>query len=162
LNNIPKIPKHDEGGTLAKLPSFLQNNRKQLHQEIAKDDLEMWNAIVNVAKQEGLFKQFWGKHCYVTEVLTWDSPHGDLKRGAKFTKKSTNFNISMTGTDVAGFLDLNDTIAVYDDEGNYICTFTGREVLCSFFKFKDGSPFIAAVHQLGPLCNVHLVHPNIT
>jgi hypothetical protein len=59
LNNIPKIPKHDEGGTLAKLPSFLQNNRKQLHQEIAKDDLEMWNAIVNVAKQEGLFKQFW-------------------------------------------------------------------------------------------------------
>jgi hypothetical protein len=33
--NIPKIPKHDEGGTLAKLPSFLQNNRKQLHLEIA-------------------------------------------------------------------------------------------------------------------------------
>jgi hypothetical protein len=57
-------------------------------------------------------------------VLTWDSPHGDLKRGAKFTKKSTNFNISMTGTDIAGLLDLNDTIAVFDDKGSYICTFT--------------------------------------
>jgi hypothetical protein len=114
-----------------------------------------------MAKQEGLFKQFWGKHCHVTEVLSWESPHGDLKRGAKFTRKSTNFNISMTGTDISGLLDLNDTIDVRDDNGTYICTFTGREVLCSFFKFSDGSPFIAAAHQLGPLSNVHIVHPNI-
>jgi hypothetical protein len=46
----------------------------------------------------------------------------------------------MTGTDVAGFLDLNDTIAVYDDKGNYICTFTGREVLCSFSSLKMDLP----------------------
>jgi hypothetical protein len=159
--NIPKIPKHDDGGTMAKLPSFLQNNRKQLHLETAKEDAEIWEAIVDVAKQEGLFKQFWGKHCHVTEILTWESPHGDLKRGGKFTKKSTNFNISMTGTDIQGFLDLNDSIAVYDEKGNYICSFTGREVLCSFFKFQDGTPFIAAVHQIGPLSSAHIVHPNI-
>jgi hypothetical protein len=67
----------------------------------------------------------------------------------------------MTGTDISGLLDLNDTIDVRDDNGTYICTFTGKEVLCSFFKFSDGSPFIAAAHQLGPLSNVHIVHPNI-
>jgi hypothetical protein len=75
------------------------------------------------------FKLFRGKHCHVTEVLSWDSPHGDLKRGAKFTKKSTNFNISMTGIDIAGLLDLNDTIDVFNEQDGYICTFTGREVL---------------------------------
>jgi hypothetical protein len=66
------------------------------------------------------FKLFWGKHCHVTEVS---------KRGAKFTKKSTNFNISMTGIDIAGLLDLNDTIDVFNEQDGYICTFTGREVL---------------------------------
>jgi hypothetical protein len=35
----------------------------------------------------------------------------------------------MTGIDIAGLLDLNDTIDVFNEQDGYICTFTGREVL---------------------------------
>jgi hypothetical protein len=159
--NIPKIPTQDVGNNLARLPSFLQANRKQLHLEIARADHEMWEAVIDTAKVEGYFKIMWGKHCHVTAALTWESPHGDLKRCGKFQRKSTNFNASMGGTDIHGFLDLNDTICVYKSDGSFICEFSGREVLCSFFKFKDGTPFIAAVHQQSPLSMVHVVHPNI-
>ena len=116
--------------------------------------------MVENAKKEGLYKTMWGPHAHITEVLDWDPSPGEVKRYMKFMKKSTNYNASLTCTDVHGFFDLNESITICKPSGDYICNMTGREILTSLFKFKNGKPFIAEVHQQHNQGVVTIVHQN--
>ena len=158
--NVPRIPKHSEPINMARLPSNIQTCRRVLHLEIDKTDLEMVSHLVNFAKKQGLYNQWWGSHAHPTEGVDWQSPPGDIRRAARFAVKTTNYNASMTSIDVYGFLDLNDTIQVRKPDGTVVRSMTGREVLTVFYKFQDKSPLIAEVHQQVPLGLVSLVYPN--
>ncbi len=158
--NVPRIPKHSEPVIMLKLPASIQTCRKVLHLEVDKRQLDFITHLVQYAKKAGIYAQWWGPHAHPTEGVDWNSLPGDIKRAAKFAVKTTNYNASMTSTNVHGFLDLNDIIHVCKPNGSVVKLLTGRECLTSLFKFKDSSSLIAEVHQQVPLGPVSLVYPN--
>ena len=83
--NVPRIPKHSEPNTMAKLPSNIQTCRKVLHLEINKKDLEFVEHLVSFAKNTGIYSQWWGTHAHPTEDVDWNAVPGDIKHATKFS-----------------------------------------------------------------------------
>ena len=80
--------------------------------EIDKHDEDWVKYLVDNAKKEGLYKAMWGLHAHVRKVLHCDPSPGEVKRYMKFMKMSTNFNASLTCSDIHGFFDLNESMTI--------------------------------------------------
>jgi hypothetical protein len=53
-----------------------------------------------------MFKDEWGQHVHLTEVVDYESAPGDCHRFEKFSKRLLNFNASLTSLELHGFLNL--------------------------------------------------------
>jgi hypothetical protein len=157
--NIPNIPKAKSTNALNKLPKSLQGCRRAWHIEVDASKTEQLKELVAHGKKKGFFKEFLGPHAHPTEIVTWDSTPGDIKRTEKFYKEFINYNASMTCTDIPGFHDINAKVGIYED-GSMIQRVSGRFVLTSLLKLNDGSSAVAEVHQSGTDGVVALIHPN--
>jgi hypothetical protein len=107
----------------------------------------------------GIFKELMGQHIHLSEVVNWESSPGDLKRAAKFHRNTTNYNASMTSSEVYGFLDLNEKVPIRDGD-KVLQRVSGRLCVSSLVKFANGSSLIAEVHQAEPNGPTILVYPN--
>ena len=54
-----------------------------------------------------LFQAYWGEHVLISEVVEYDSPSGDIKRVLKTAKRHTCFQVSMTGVQLYGIVDID-------------------------------------------------------
>ena len=88
--------------------------------EVATDEVSTLQQLVAHGKKKGYFKEILGPHAHRSEVVTRDSTPGDLKRAAKFSKDTTNYNASMTCSDIHGFLDLNNKIPLGRNSSQYV------------------------------------------
>jgi hypothetical protein len=143
------------------MPKSLQICRKCIHIESATEDVEYFQKLVAEGKKMGVFKEILGAHVHLTETVDWESPMGDLKRAGKFHRDSTNYNASMTVSEVHGFLDLNAKVAVKQGQ-KVIQRVSGRNVLTTLLKFgtNKAATLIAEVHQAEAGGAVQLVYPN--
>jgi hypothetical protein len=113
--NIPNILKAKSTNSLNKLPKNLQGCRCAWHLEVDKSKVGHLKELVKYGKKKGFFKEFLGPHTHPTEIVTWDSAPGDLKRAEKFYKEFINYNASMTCTDIHGFHNINAKTAIWED-----------------------------------------------
>ena len=133
--------------------------KRHWHLETKTGDIEFFKLLIAYGKKKRLFKDYLGSHVHITEAVSYESNHGDLKRAEKFFLKSMNYNASLTASDVDGFNCLDESIRVTAN-GKVLATLTGRECLLSFYKMEDGSPLFAEVHQVSGSSSVQLVYPN--
>jgi hypothetical protein len=153
-SSVPMIPKANTHG-VSDLPRNIQACRRCIHLETAVESIEMMKQLVAHGKKIGIFKEVLGAHVHFTETVDWESTAGDLKRAAKFHRSSTNYNASMTQSEVHGFLNLNEKVTV---KGQKV---SGRICLSSLLKFGDNnSTLLAEVHQAEPGGVTYLVYPN--
>jgi hypothetical protein len=155
---VPNLP--GANSQKRKVAAKYEGTKKQIHLEMDVGDKPFFKALIDVGKKFNIFKEYWGPHVHITEVVSWESPPGDLKRAESFATKSMNYNASLTATDIDGFLNLNNTIDVVKN-GKVLATLTGRECILSFFKFgAQNSTLFAEVHQGRGSSVIQLVYPN--
>jgi hypothetical protein len=148
------IPKANTHG-VSDMPKNIQACRRCIHLETAVENIEMLKVLVAHGKKIGIFKEVMGAHVHLTETVDWESTAGDLKRAAKFHRDSTNYNASMTQSEVHGFLNLNENMTVKEQR------VSGRICLSFLLKFGDNnSTLLAEVHQAEPGGVTYLVYPN--
>jgi hypothetical protein len=156
--NVPKLPRANTH-LLSKMPERLQIYRKQFHLEVPKEYITFFTHLIEYAKRARMFKDKFGPHVHPSEVVHYQSAHGELKRAEKMAKGSTNYNASLTCENVFGFNNLDNEVSIYQN-GDFISSLTGRDCLLSLFKLDDGSPLIAEVHQAIGGGVTQLVFPN--
>jgi hypothetical protein len=158
-SNVPKLPRANTHA-MTKLPGHLQTHRRQFHLECASEDKGFFKCLLEYGKKSRFIKDWWGQHVHPSEVVDYDSAPGDCHRFEKISKRSLNFNASLTSLEVHGFLNLCDKIDVFKGDV-YIASLTGRDVLTTIFKLENGSPLIVEVHQLMGGAPALFVFPNI-
>jgi hypothetical protein len=145
-SNVPKLPRANTHA-MTKLPSHLQTHRRQFHLECASEDKGFFKCLLEYGKKSRFIKDWWGQHVHPSEVVDYDSAPGDCHRFEKISKRSLNFNASLTSQEVHGLLNLGDKIDVYDGD-KFMAALTGRDVLTTVFRLENGTPLIVEVHQL--------------
>jgi hypothetical protein len=157
--NVPHIPGQKAPGKA--MPRHLANCRRNTHLEVASADVDKLKALVAHGKKIGVWKEMMGVHIHPTETVNWDSTQNDRKHAAKFHRASTNFNASMAVSDVHGFGDINDKVAVREN-GVIVQRVSGRMIFTTLLRFgSNNSTLVAEVHQAEPNGLVQFVHPNI-
>ena len=153
---VIKLPKSN---LHRKIDNKYAGMKRQWHLEIPSDKKAMFEALIAYGKKTRVFKEYWGPHVHPTECLTYESSPGDIKRCERLAGQSLNYNYSLTGSEMDGYRNLNNTVTIEKD-GEVLATLTGRECLQSFYKLEDGSPLIAEVHQQPQSSSIYLVYPN--
>ena len=153
------VPKQPKSNTHKKIPPKWEGMKRHFHMEFEKRFVAFFKVLIDFGKKSNIFKDWWGPHVHITEVVDWESSPGDLKRAEKFAMKSMNYNASLSASDVDGFLNLNNPIKIFKG-GKLIATLSGRECLQTFLKLDDDSSMIAEVHQIPGSSVAQLVYPN--
>ncbi len=159
---LPKLP-GAEPEEYAGLKPRQAAARKAWHLEMELHHFHQFARLIEICKEVRLFESFWGGHVMISEVVNYESPPGDIKRVLKTAKKHTCFQVSMTGVQLYGIIDLDMEVACVrtaerDEDGG---TLTLRAVLLRHFRTRDdGSPLFAEVHQKQSGGVVEAVVPN--
>jgi hypothetical protein len=158
-SQVPKLPRANTHAML-KLPGHLQTHRRQYHLEVDSSDKPFFKCLIEYGKRGRMFKDEWGQHVHLTEVVDYESAPGDCHRFEKFSKRSLNFNASLTSLELHGFLNLCNTIDIVK-EGRLIASLSGKDCLTTIFKLANGSPLVVEVHQVMGGAPALVVFPNI-
>jgi hypothetical protein len=158
-SQVPKLPGANMHA-MVKLPGHLQTHRRQFHLECAAEDKGFFKCLVEYGKKSSFIKDWWGQHVHPSEVVDYESAPGDCHRFEKISKRSLNFNASLTSQEVHGLLNLSNKIDVYSGD-KFIASLSGRDILSTVFKLENGTPLFVEVHQLMGGAPALLVFPNI-
>ena len=140
--NVPTIP-----GQNAQQFEKMENsreigfNRKALHAEVDKLDLEYFTKLVKIAKEEGLFRKMWGRQVIVASVLDKNNIK-DIKKVSSVVHDHIGLQVNMQGIALEGIHDVDKEVPIYEDEDNQrslIGFISLRYALYEYLKFPDGS-----------------------
>ena len=156
--NVPRIPGQDTS-KFKGWAQRLQYNRKVLHIECDKGHSKIICNLVEVAKDEGLFKRMWGSQVHAAAVVDKETTAGELKRLTKMSQTHTNFHSSMTTEDLIGISDLDAVALVYSvsDPTKKIATMSLMHILYKYLKLKSGFSLVAEIHQQGTIGAVEVL-----
>jgi hypothetical protein len=119
--------------------------------------------LIEKGKEFTLFKDFWGAHVLISEVVEYDSPSGDILRLQKEAKNHTCFQVSMTCMQLYGILDINQEVpwTISEDGEEMGGQVSMRQVLPKHHRTRDNkSPLMAEIHQRQHGAPVEIVIPN--
>ena len=160
--SLPKLPGMDPE-EYAGLKPKQAATRRAWHIEMETQHVKTFSRLIEQCKEVLLFQTFWGEHVLISEVVEYDSPSGDIKRVLKTAKRHTCFQVSMTGVQLYGIVDIDAAVP-------YVQSLDGREdtgslslrgVMLRHFRTRDGSsPLFAEIHQKQSGGVVEAVVPN--
>ena len=129
--SFPKLPRADPE-EFAGLKPRQAAARKAWHFEMEMQHKNLFSHLIETCKEVRLFELIWGGHVMISEVVDYDSPPGDIKRALKLktAKKRTCFQVSMTGVQLYGIIDLDTEVAC-------VCSVEGGDdgVPCPFGRY---------------------------
>jgi hypothetical protein len=111
----PKTPGHD---TLQynKLSWRAQANRKVYHMECDQKHATDIKRLAQLAKENQLVTEMWGKHAHISEVVDQDSTLSEIRRLARVAQIHCNYQCSMILEDVSGVTDLDGEAVLEEEE----------------------------------------------
>ncbi len=159
---VPKVPGQDTS-VFRKYSDEMQEARRVFHVEVSNDEQAYLKELMEHLKSmPGAIEKMWGPWAHITEPLPYkNAPRGDFKRMIKWCQDGTNYNCSMTSTNMRGIVDVDAEAVVYGADGEIKCFMSLRQVCYQYLKLPtSGETAIAEVHQDGAMGAVEFVYPN--
>jgi hypothetical protein len=148
--------------TFNKLSNRAQYARKSWHLEVASKYATKMKHLIQMAKEYGCVKHYWGVHVHLSKVTNINSMLTKAKRQVEVAQKHTNYEASMTPEELVGVINLDHPTPIrHPTTGLHVVSYTLRYVLLNFFKMGDGHPLIAEAHQGDISLPTHIIIPNI-
>jgi hypothetical protein len=160
--SLPKLPGLDPD-EYSSLTARQSSTRRAWHVKMETQHVATFTRLFEKCKEFAMFKDVWGTHVLILEVVDFDSPPGDISQLHKEGKKHTCFQVSMTCTQLYGILDLDTTVPYKQpEEGEEASGLLSlRQVLSKHFWTRDNrSPLFAEIHQKQHSAPVEVVIPN--
>ena len=156
----PKTPGHDTS-SYNKLSWRAQANRKVYHVECDRRHAQDIKRLTQLAKDNNLVTNMWGKHAHVSEVVDTDSTPSEIKRLARVAQVHCNYQCSMVLEDVSGITDLDGEATLTGPDVATPLRLSLRKLLLTNIRLSDGHQLLAEIHQAdGVMGRVQAVIPN--
>jgi hypothetical protein len=131
-----------------KLSHQAQQARRSWHLEVDCQYASKMKALVQVAKDYGCIKEFWGCHAHLSKVPDANSSAREAKRQVDVAQSYTNYQISMTSEELEGITALDEQVNIIHPATSEIVSLLSlRMVFLNYLKMQVGHPIIAEVHQ---------------
>ncbi len=98
--------------TFNKLSNWAQFACKSWHVEVASKYANGMKKLVQYAKESGCVLQLWGRHAHLSEITDQRSNAREAKRQVDVAQTCTNYQMSMMGEELAGFICLDEAAVV--------------------------------------------------
>ncbi len=147
--------------TFNNLSNRAQYGRKSWNLEVASKYATKMKRLIQMAKEYGCVKYYWGVHAHLSEVTDINSTSTEAKCQVKVAQKHTNYDVLMTPEELVGVINLDHPTPIrHPTTGLHVVSYTLHYVLLNFVKMGDGHPLIAEAHQGDISLLTHIIIPN--